>query len=704
MDSLHNIIRKSVSLRSIIQRTSFNPQLPPSNTHQSLQLDENLQNAIWHAKPIDIKDGSKSGSLYDVIFSITHPEYEGSELDMYKVIVATFPTIKLNPMDLLQLLLARLKPLDSLKQTELAKKVQLKTLSILRWWIKTNPNDLSLEVSSEITQYTKYVDTEAVIFIETIDKMLQKGARMQCIDPAHLPPMNVQVPDRISSCLEVIFGVPDVLVAHQLVVISSQLFIKILPTEFMNLAWSDEGLKHRATNIIAFVERANLLSKWVVTTILTKENAASRAKLIKRFIKIGMILLELRDFNSLMGLVVGISNSSITRLRKSWALIGDKLIENWNFISHLMSPEKGFTHYREYVSKINDPLIPLLTVYLSDLILISEGNPTYTDQNSTIINLTKLEQIYKVIVRIQTFQSSTKSLKTMQKMEPLFTLLTNLPSLPDENLYEISLWVEPREMVAKFPPLLYRGQTFSALQAHGFSTEEVGEIIDLVVENHIEDPRWVYVSKNIEKRRQVMKVVFGHTIRWCSKQSCSIFVKHARSKNPNEPKRIVAVSVFLEPYSRIKAPISTLVFEIGRLVVNAGTKVAGRVKQVIKGIEDFVAKYEPEHCWEFFYLCVTPEYINDREYWEDIVWRVLSKADSDKLPVWTYFTDIKRMDMLRSWGFSDVVSGSLIENKIQMWGTGRSPNRWDISEHSNDSLLYRSEDHSFLERSRSNIL
>jgi len=137
------------------------------------------------------------------------------------------------------------------------------------------------------------------------------------------------------------------------------------------------------------------------------------------------------------------------------------------------------------------------------------------------------------------------------------------------------------------------------------------------------------------------------------------------------------VAIFLDPNSRfssIYAPLATLVKGIGKVFLSAGTKVAKRVKAVINGFIEY-SKAQPIDSWEFFYICVDDEYMEDRDYWEDIVWGVLNKADRNNQMIWSQFTDHSRLDLLKIWGFSDVEVGWIVDNKVPIWSATRQPQR-----------------------------
>lgn len=219
----------------------------------------------------------------------------------------------------------------------------------------------------------------------------------------------------------------------------------------------------------------------------------------------------------------------------------------------MMSPEKSFNSYREALKSCSPPCVPFLANTLSDLTFIHEGNK---ETELPKINVDKRELIYQVISNLQVYQVDKYS--EIRKLEPLSTYLQVLPRYPEDTQYELSLWHEPREVVSKFPPVLGKF-TYNAILSQGFSPADVAEMIDLIVESHVNDPRWVHICKDETKRRRLMKSthfwswfnnlvdIKGHSIRWCSKHSEYIFIKHEPNPNPNAPKKICAVAVWLYP-------------------------------------------------------------------------------------------------------------------------------------------------------------
>lgn len=64
----------------------------------------------------------------------------------------------------------------------------------------------------------------------------------------------------------------------------------------------------------------NQLGLWVTYEIVKHESSKDRANVITLMIQTAQHLLELRDYNSMFAIMGGLNNSSISRLKKSFAV------------------------------------------------------------------------------------------------------------------------------------------------------------------------------------------------------------------------------------------------------------------------------------------------------------------------------------------------------------------------------------------------
>lgn len=78
-------------------------------------------------------------------------------------------------------------------------------------------------------------------------------------------------------------------IARQLTIIEFELFANIQPTELLNQAWNKPKLKHRASNVLAMINRSNEVSGWVAAMILKQEKLRTRARMWIKFVKIAEV-------------------------------------------------------------------------------------------------------------------------------------------------------------------------------------------------------------------------------------------------------------------------------------------------------------------------------------------------------------------------------------------------------------------------------
>ena len=76
-----------------------------------------------------------------------------------------------------------------------------------------------------------------------------------------------------------------------------------------------------------------------------------------------------------MEIISALHSSSTARMKQSWALIPEGLIEKLEVLNTLMSPNDNFKNYREALKNMNATCIPYLGLWLADLTFIDDGNP-----------------------------------------------------------------------------------------------------------------------------------------------------------------------------------------------------------------------------------------------------------------------------------------------------------------------------------------
>jgi len=198
---------------------------------------------------------------------------------------------------------------------------------------------------------------------------------------------------------------------------------------------------------MSLIQRVNHVSHFCATAILLQNRIRERTNVLIRLIGVAKALYDMKNFNGLMGILVGLSLSPVSRLRHTWSKVPSKHLETFKQLENHQDPASSFKFLRDQMKTAGTVAIPYVGTYLSDLTFMDEGNPDFINMdNNKLINFPKHHLIFRTIKQLQQYQSSKFDLSTK---EPLYTFLFTMPSLHEKELYELSLEREPRESLLK---------------------------------------------------------------------------------------------------------------------------------------------------------------------------------------------------------------------------------------------------------------
>ncbi|KAK1787384.1 hypothetical protein P4O66_002878 [Electrophorus voltai] len=247
-----------------------------------------------------------------------------------------------------------------------------------------------------------------------------------------------------------------------------------------------------------FITLFNSVSQWIQIMVLSKATAQQRATVITDFIKLAQKLLELQNFNTLMAVVGGLSNSSISRLKATQALIGNDAqkaaaapqrqmpdirylstvvvmaglirldfilpfrheacclatsshvgclvsYQLFNGLAELVTSCGNYSHYRQHFSECSGFRFPILGVHLKDLIAVHVALPDWADPGKSRVNLTKTRQLYAILQELAQVQSTPPNIDANPDL--LNLLMVSLDQYhSEEEIYQLSLQREPRSL------------------------------------------------------------------------------------------------------------------------------------------------------------------------------------------------------------------------------------------------------------------
>ncbi|XP_062868288.1 RAS guanyl-releasing protein 2 isoform X2 [Trichomycterus rosablanca] len=194
-----------------------------------------------------------------------------------------------------------------------------------------------------------------------------------------------------------------------------------------------------------FITLFNRVSQWIQMMVLSKPTAQQRANVITDFITVGQRLLELQNFNTLMAVVGGLSNSSISRLKDTQALLSNESRKLFEGLVELITSSGNYSRYRQRFSESAGFRFPILGVHLKDLIAVHVAHSDWADPEKTQVNLTKTKQLYAILQELAVIQSTPPDIHANPDL--LSLLIVSLDQYhTEEEIYQLSLQREPRSL------------------------------------------------------------------------------------------------------------------------------------------------------------------------------------------------------------------------------------------------------------------
>ncbi|CAB1351792.1 unnamed protein product [Coregonus sp. 'balchen'] len=138
-----------------------------------------------------------------------------------------------------------------------------------------------------------------------------------------------------------------------------------------------------------FITLFNSVSQWIQLMVLSKPTAPQRAAK----------LLELQNFNTLMAVVGGLSNSSISRLKDTQSHISNETDKVFNSLIELVTSCSNYSQYRRRFSECTGFRFPILGVHLKDLIAVHVALSDWADPDKSRVSLDQYhteEEIYQL--------------------------------------------------------------------------------------------------------------------------------------------------------------------------------------------------------------------------------------------------------------------------------------------------------------------
>ncbi|KAK2858409.1 hypothetical protein FQN49_004765, partial [Arthroderma sp. PD_2] len=192
------------------------------------------------------------------------------------------------------------------------------------------------------------------------------------------------------------------------------------------------------------VARFNLMVKWAVSEIVLTKNIAERALVITKLIHIAVYARKMRNYATMLQMVIALSSVDCSRLTKTWERVPEVEREFMAEMESLIQPIRNFHKLRsEMESSVQDGCIPFVGLYVQDL--------TYNAQKPAQIASTRDGEPLVNFERYHTTAAIVKSLlrlidaSTKYAFEPVPGVLERclwISALPDDDIIAFSKAIE----------------------------------------------------------------------------------------------------------------------------------------------------------------------------------------------------------------------------------------------------------------------
>ncbi|KAG0375337.1 hypothetical protein BGX24_009246 [Mortierella sp. AD032] len=335
--------------------------------------------------------------------------------------------------------------------------IRLRVFNIIKSWLETyfledeSDDHEALAMIKDFSGSAAMKDTMSFAAVQLI-KLVEKREQSEGAFRKMVLNLTTQAPPPITprNLKKIKFLELDPLeFARQLTIMEANAYNKIKPVECLAKAWTSEDpeIAAKAVNIKKMIETSNLYSNWINELVLSEKELKKRVLVIRHLVMIAEKLRQLNNFSMLSATMAALSQSPIHRLKRTWEQVPSRTMTAFMDLQALMGVAKNWAEYREELHSVNPPCVPFVGMYLTDLVMIQDGNGDFLKKSNHLINFYKRVKTAEVIREIQQYQSVPYCLTSVSEIQSFIRRGQDCTkSVAD--LYEMSLQLEPREKVA----------------------------------------------------------------------------------------------------------------------------------------------------------------------------------------------------------------------------------------------------------------
>ncbi|KAI9362529.1 ras guanine nucleotide exchange factor domain-containing protein [Zopfochytrium polystomum] len=336
--------------------------------------------------------------------TLEHDQDDGSFLD---TIMLTFRSF-MEPFDFFQQLFDRynsvLPPDPTPEDIDYFNKMkvptQMRVLAVVQWWAENHWHDfaMSSDLANALEDFVYLAsENEKAEFKPKCEELLHLMDKQKREYEAKYS-FYKTVEKKSKSIESMLLQLTPEELSQQLCLHNFKLFNNIHPIEFLHQIWrtDEEGTPY----LNFFIERFDKEYYWVATEILSQKDLKKRITVLKTIILAAKGCQENNNFFSLFAIIAGLSITPISRLKKTWEGLPDKVKATHADLEKIIDPSRNMKNYKDALAAASPPIIPFLPIYLKDLTFINDGNPSNVEG---MINFDKLRMMGNRVKDITSF-------------------------------------------------------------------------------------------------------------------------------------------------------------------------------------------------------------------------------------------------------------------------------------------------------------
>jgi hypothetical protein len=254
---------------------------------------------------------------------------------------------------------------------------------------------------------------------------------------------------RLDERIESLCDFEAAAIAKSLTAIDIELMKNVNVTEMDFTGWK-KGSGQTIQNWIAFFNRVSYL---IATEIVTCPWPEERKLLLERFVDLGALLLERRNFQALFAVVGGLTLNCVSRLADLWEKsLDSKRQACFALLQQVTSSRNNFKEYRALLAREEPNTVPYIGLLLQDILSIEEI-PVYVSQDRKVDNgdpskleMLNFERLRKLGLNKSVLLSAQRSAaaEDPQSVHLCEYLSTSGIALDRDTLYTLSLKIQTR--------------------------------------------------------------------------------------------------------------------------------------------------------------------------------------------------------------------------------------------------------------------